>query len=707
MKKRKKKNQKLKEFNLSKLVFVTVIFLALLPSFFSFLVPTMLRNTLADHSHSGVPGNTRTSYIQELYNTLKDDLGHGTESAGSWGDYGSMWNRIFSSALRQQDLGDLWSDGQQQDLHRSQAYVMYDDSEVTNDVNHVKLFSSPWTQVYDDTDGEIWRDERTGLYWTNELSTEEDNNFNVGDCNFFDLKNRGSYDGSDLDCGDAINYCATLDLDGMTNWYLPTRDELSQAHINGMYIETDVGFATDSFFWSSTEYSGDVTKAWTLNVSNGRALEYGKTNELSVRCVTRDSFLTTDGTESGGNYPFQSIIKWDDYKSEEEGYEDLKKHSSSYWTQESSSNPEIWKDERTGLYWSDKLVDLHSNEIDVDCDFYDIPRGGYEGGDSSCSTAINLCADLNTQNGGDGYGNIKGWYLPTKDELSQAYLNGILLHTGISFTTNEYFWSSTVSAENTANVFSVWLSSGRIDTMDSLAADGSVRCVSSGVVPVVLDIPQVDPCGEETVLVDTRDGDKEYPIIGIGNQCWMAKNLDYDDGCSNETWANYEDKGWCGYHGDDTGQTHGLLYQWSAAMAWDRTGDPPTESSQGICPEGWALPSDSDWYTLEKYFKVNVCNSNRTAWGCSPAGDQLKASSANWCHGTPCGESGFEALGASYRNINGSFSGTYFNELSFLWSSSSSGTTDAWARYLISNNSGVDREAHSHVYGCSVRCIKD
>jgi hypothetical protein len=485
MTEKEKRNQK-SIFYVDRRVVVSIAFLILLFPMFSFLTPTILRNTLADHSHSGVPGNTRTSYIQELYNTLKDDLGHGTEGAGSWGDYGSMWNRIFSSALRQQDLGDLWSDGQQQDLHRSQAYVMYDDSEVTNDVNHVKLFSSPWTQVYDDTDVEIWRDERTGLYWTNELSTEEDNEFDLENCNFFDLKNRGSYDGLDLDCGDAINYCATLDLDGMTNWYLPTRDELSQAYINGMYIETDVGFATDSFFWSSTEYSGDVTKAWTLNVSNGRALEYGKTNEISVRCVTRDSFLTTDGTESGGNYPFQSIIKWDDYKSEEEGYEDLKKHSSSYWTQESSSNPEIWKDERTGLYWSDKLVDLHSNEIDVDCDFYDIPRGGYEGGDSSCSTAINLCADLNTQNGGDGYGNIKGWYLPTKDELSQAYLNGILLHTDISFTTNEYFWSSTISAANTANVFSVWLSSGRIDTMDSLTSDGSVRCVTSGVAPVVV-----------------------------------------------------------------------------------------------------------------------------------------------------------------------------------------------------------------------------
>jgi hypothetical protein len=104
------------------------------------------------------------------------------------------------------------------------------------------------------------------------------------------------------------------------------------------------------------------------------------------------------------------------------------------------------------------------------------------------------------------------------------------------------------------------------------------------------------PCGGETALVDTRDGDKEYAIVEIGDQCWMAENLDYDDGCGSVTWVNSSDEGWCGYHQDDTGETHGLVYQWSAAMSGDDVPvDDLTTSVQGICPDGWLLPSKADF----------------------------------------------------------------------------------------------------------------
>jgi uncharacterized protein (TIGR02145 family) len=212
-------------------------------------------------------------------------------------------------------------------------------------------------------------------------------------------------------------------------------------------------------------------------------------------------------------------------------------------------------------------------------------------------------------------------------------------------------------------------------------------------------------CGEK--FIDKRDGNKEYTTVEIGNQCWMVENLDYDDGCSSVTWENEVDKGWCGYHTDDTGQTHGLLYQWSVVMSGDSVPDEDTTTSvQGICPEGWLLPSDSEWHALESHFATDSCIGTRTSWDCSPAGDQLKDISANWCASSPCGESGFEALAAGRRLPLGSF-GSFGSE-AYFWTSSPLGTS-SWRRGLGSSisNTGIFRFSSTHDLAISVRCLKN
>jgi uncharacterized protein (TIGR02145 family) len=210
-------------------------------------------------------------------------------------------------------------------------------------------------------------------------------------------------------------------------------------------------------------------------------------------------------------------------------------------------------------------------------------------------------------------------------------------------------------------------------------------------------------CGE--ALVDVRDGNKEYATIEIDGQCWMTENLDYDDGCSTTTWENDVDKGWCGYyiHEDIPQEEYGLLYQWSAAMDEDSVEDGDRMTSvQGICPEGWLLPSDSELHSLELYFTDNGCTDDRTTWGCSPAGDQLK--STNWCNGSPCGESGFEALAGGARSSSGSFSN--FGNSTTFWSSSPSGS-NAWRRGFVWGNSAIFRGSNSQASGYYVRCLKD
>jgi hypothetical protein len=139
-----------------------------------------------------------------------------------------------------------------------------------------------------------WRDERTGVYWSAHQGTMS-NIFTMASCDYFTSIPRSSYDGSDSDCGLAINYCATLDFAGRTDWYLPSQKELMQAYIDGIYNQAGIdeasaaAFVTDNYYWSSSEVSGNSNYAWLVYLSIGNTSGYYKTDTYNgVRCVSRD-----------------------------------------------------------------------------------------------------------------------------------------------------------------------------------------------------------------------------------------------------------------------------------------------------------------------------------------------------------------------------------------------------------------------------------
>ncbi len=139
-----------------------------------------------------------------------------------------------------------------------------------------------------------WRDERTGVYWSAHQGTMS-NIFTMASCDYFTSIPRSSYDGSDSDCGLAINYCATLDFAGRTDWYLPSQKELMQAYIDGIYNQAGIdeasaaAFVTDNYYWSSSEVSFSSDGAWNVNLSYGNTYANYKTYTLNgVRCVSRD-----------------------------------------------------------------------------------------------------------------------------------------------------------------------------------------------------------------------------------------------------------------------------------------------------------------------------------------------------------------------------------------------------------------------------------
>ncbi len=204
-------------------------------------------------------------------------------------------------------------------------------------------------------------------------------------------------------------------------------------------------------------------------------------------------------------------------------------------------------------------------------------------------------------------------------------------------------------------------------------------------------------CG--TTFTDERDA-QSYNIEQIGDQCWMAENLNYDNGCGSVTWVNDSDEGWCGYY-SGTDYDEGLLYQWSAAMA-----NSNTEGAQGLCPEDWHLPTHAEWTAMER----EVCTSETcatdfpydtttTGWRGTDEGSRLSEHTLDGNNSTA-----FTGLLTGYRNPDGTFynRGTH----TFFWSSSESGTA-AWRRYLGASYSSVHRNASLKRYGFSVRCIKN
>ncbi len=139
-----------------------------------------------------------------------------------------------------------------------------------------------------------WRDERTGVYWSADQGTMS-NIFTMASCDYFTSIPRSSYDGLDSDCGLAINYCATLDFAGRTDWYLPSQKELMQAYIDGIYNQAGIdeesaaAFVTDTLYWSSSEVSYYSAYAWRVYLNFGGTSYSAKTNTYNgVRCVSRD-----------------------------------------------------------------------------------------------------------------------------------------------------------------------------------------------------------------------------------------------------------------------------------------------------------------------------------------------------------------------------------------------------------------------------------
>lgn len=194
---------------------------------------------------------------------------------------------------------------------------------------------------------------------------------------------------------------------------------------------------------------------------------------------------------------------------------------------------------------------------------------------------------------------------------------------------------------------------------------------------------------QEGSFTDERD-DKTYKTVKIGDQVWMAENLAFSP-----------DSGVFSTYRNDTAKIskYGYLYDW--------------ETAKEVCPTGWHLPSNAEWFVLTNFLGEEV------------AGTKMKSNTGWYNNGNGTNESGFNGFPGGYLFWG---SNDHFLSLGFWWSSSNNASPNynisipsekkafAWSRKLSCCDLNIDDipEKEKLVKGStrkiaqlSVRCVKD
>lgn len=319
--------------------------------------------------------------------------------------------------------------------------------------------------------------------------------------------------------------------------------------------------------------------------------------------------------------------------------------------------------------------------------------------------------------------NIEKWGQATDAYDFSAYpAGGAYGHINF-FGENAYFWTASECGLEKATLW--YLTIGEADIYNATKYfNASVRCLRDD------SEPKVKPSciirafssssstsntlkSEKGSMTDSRDG-KIYKTIKIGNQVWMAENLNYDYKVNGKSYGVFY---------EDSLKQFGRYYEWAAAMdsagifsdngkgcgLWSNEKETcnPVYPVRGVCPEGWHLPDTAEWKGL---FRVM----DESAYAMEAVGFW------EWPHATDA--YGFSALPAGVYG-----QGTLYDLGSAaLFSTSTAscglsrggGTRCDAARWLIcapcdlvddgrivANGHGADVQVNSGYH--SVRCVKD
>jgi uncharacterized protein (TIGR02145 family) len=208
-------------------------------------------------------------------------------------------------------------------------------------------------------------------------------------------------------------------------------------------------------------------------------------------------------------------------------------------------------------------------------------------------------------------------------------------------------------------------------------------------------------------VTDGRDG-KTYATIQIGNQCWMAQNINIGSRINTPTYMqnNQVIEKYCYDNLESNCDTYGGLYQWEEAMQYTYI-----PGVTGICMDGWHLPTDDEWKVLEgtadSFYPVGDPVWNLTSWRGLDAGKRLKKSSGWQGTGNGTDVFGFGVLPSGYWEPSGPFAG--INSHAFIWTSDELNTwLNKYYRFFFHGEDRISRDyGLGKNYGFAVRCIRN
>ena len=230
------------------------------------------------------------------------------------------------------------------------------------------------------------------------------------------------------------------------------------------------------------------------------------------------------------------------------------------------------------------------------------------------------------------------------------------------------------------------------------------------------DVPQsarLNPNIKYDTMIDPRDK-QVYKIVKIKvkehdySQVWMAENLNYADSVKT---PSLKGQNWCYNNDEKNCKVSGRYYTWAAAIdsvALANDSKNPLDCGsgktcglnrgvQGICPDGWHLPTLHEWGLLS----VALGNAG-------VAGDSLKALTG-WDYAGTADNNGVDAYGFAALPTGRMVSTSSWSNVGsnvYYWSSEEDGTYEAQYSNINNIYTKFYLSQGSKKYGQSVRCIK-
>jgi uncharacterized protein (TIGR02145 family) len=177
-----------------------------------------------------------------------------------------------------------------------------------------------------------------------------------------------------------------------------------------------------------------------------------------------------------------------------------------------------------------------------------------------------------------------------------------------------------------------------------------------------------------------------YNTVKIGDRCWLKENINAGiiTGSNLSQGNNGTLEKYCYNNDTNNCNLYGGLYQWNEAMKYQTTA-----GAQGICPDGWHIPTAAELKSLADTVQND--------------GNSLKAAGQGAGGGAGTNISGFTALLAGYRGVDGYtvYSGAHTR----FWSSDEAAAGSANFLHLYFNLPNIGTGSGDKESGYSVRCV--